>query len=220
MNARRAVPAGDLTPGQRAFLDHLLTTELAESLYLSGGTALAAFHLHHRWSEDLDLFSRHPVDAKAVVRLVGAIAEREPVAHRIQDRLGFILEIAGAPLRVEFVHYDFDPIEPPVPRYGKLRVDGLRDILANKLSAILERTEPKDYTDLLFLLRTPPLTLEQGIRDCRAKFGWPGLPHLVQTALLKVDALSGWPETEPPTSLEEARAYFRQTVGRLASSSI
>lgn len=45
MNARRAVRAGDLTSGQRAFLDHLLTSKLVESLYLSGGTALAAFHL-------------------------------------------------------------------------------------------------------------------------------------------------------------------------------
>lgn len=211
---------GELTRGQRAFLDHLLGSELVESLYLSGGTALAAFHLHHRNSEDLDLFSRHRIDGTAIVRVVTAISERDPIPHRIQDRLGFIVQVAGAPLRVEFVHYDFDPVEPPLPRYGALRVDGLRDILANKLSAILERTEPKDFADLLFLLRTPPLTLERGIRDCKAKFGWPGLEHLVQTALLKVEALSGWPDTQPPTSLAEASAYLRRAVGTLARSAI
>lgn len=88
---------GELSDGQRAFLDHLVASELVESLYLSGGTALAAFHLHHRNSEDLDLFSRHPIDGTAVVRLVTAISEREPIPHRIHHRLGFIVQIAGAP---------------------------------------------------------------------------------------------------------------------------
>jgi hypothetical protein len=37
------VAIGELTPGQRAFLDHFLASELAESFYLSGGTALAGW---------------------------------------------------------------------------------------------------------------------------------------------------------------------------------
>ena len=211
---------GELTRAQRVFLDPFLRSELADFFYLSGGTALSAFHLHHRRSDDLDFFSRQPFDSTRIVRLVTTIAENEPIPHRIHDRLGFILQIAGESLRVEFVHYPFDNIEPPVQRYGSLLVDGPRDILANKLSAIIERTEPKDFADLLFLLRTPPLTLEEGLRGCKMKFGWPGLQYLVQTALLKVEMLSGWPETRPPTSLAEARIYFRQAVSALARASI
>lgn len=211
---------GDLTPGQRSFLDHLLSSPLVEAFYLTGGTALSAFHLHHRRSDDLDLFSRQPFDPSEAVRLVNSIAEKEPIPHRIHHRLGFVVQVAGAPLRVEFVHYDFDWIEPPVARYRGLRVDGLRDILANKLSAVIERTDPKDFTDLLFLLRDTDLSLEGGIEDCKAKFGWPGLHHLLQTALLKVGDLTGWPETEPPTSLDEARLFFRDAVRALARSSI
>jgi hypothetical protein len=118
------------------------------------------------------------------------------------------------------VHYDFDWIEPPEPRYGRLRVDGLRDILANELSAIVERTDPRDYADLLHILRRSALTIEQGMADCRQKFGWPGLHHLLQTSLLKVDELSGWPNTEPPTTLGEARAFHHALVESLARSSI
>ncbi len=211
---------GDLTPSQRIFLDHLLGSGLSDSFYLSGGTALAAFHLHHRRSEDLDLFSREAFDGAEVVRVVNGVAEEEPIPRRIHGRLGFVVRIEGEPLRVEFVHYAFDPIEPPRPRYHDLRVDGLRDILANKLSAVVERTEPKDFADLLFLLRSTPLTLEQGMEDCRGKFGWPGLRHLLQTALLRVNRLSGWPETDPPTTLDEARVFLRREVERLARSSI
>lgn len=212
---------GELTRGQRAFLDHLLDSPLAETFYLSGGTALAAFHLHHRRSEDLDLFSRESFDATKVVRLVNRVAEEEPIPHRIRHRLGFVLWIHGESLRVEFVHYEFDWIEAPRPLYrDRLLVDGLRDILANKLSAVVERTDPKDYADLLLLLRQPSLTIEQGIQDCRAKFGWPGLRDLLQTALLRVDTLSGWPETEPATDLAEARSFFRDLVKRLARASL
>ncbi len=210
---------GNLTAAQHAFLDHLLGSELADTFYLSGGTALSAFHLHHRRSDDLDLFSRQAFDSNAVVRLVNEIAEEEPTPHKIAHRLGFILRVGGELLRVEFVHYDYDWLEPPQPLYGQLRVDGLRDILANKLSAMIERTDPKDYADLLHILRRTPVTIEQGIEDCRAKFGWPGLSYLLQTALLKVDGLSAWPETEPPTSLDEARDFFAGIVDRLARSS-
>ncbi len=210
---------GDLTASQRAFLDHLLESELAESFYLTGGTALSAFHLHHRRSDDLDLFSRRVFDANTVVRLVNGIAEGEPTPHKIAHRLGFILQVGGEELRVEFVHYDYDWIESPQTLYGRLRVDGLRDILANKLSAMIERTDPKDYVDLFHLLRRTPLTIEQGIEDCRTKFGWPGLSYLLQTAFLKVDGLPAFPDTEPPTSIEEARIFFREIVRRLARSS-
>lgn len=47
-----------LTENQIAFLEQIKKSEfLAKNFYLTGGTALAAFYLHHRYSEDLDFFS-------------------------------------------------------------------------------------------------------------------------------------------------------------------
>ena len=37
-------------------------THLAKQFYLTGGTPLAAFYLHHRYSEDLDFFSESEID--------------------------------------------------------------------------------------------------------------------------------------------------------------
>jgi hypothetical protein len=206
------VALGELSPAQRDLLDRLTASELADTFYLSGGTALAAFYLHHRRSDDLDLFSRQRFDSTAVLQLVNAISEVEPVARRVHDRLGFVLRVRGEPLRVEFVHYDFEPVEPPQAHYGRLRVDGLRDILANKLSAVIDRVEPKDFADLFFLLRRPGIDLTRGISDCRRKFGWPGLEHLLQTALLRAERLPGWPQTDPPSTREEAATFFRERV--------
>jgi hypothetical protein len=46
-----------LTPLQASFLERLFATEAGQRFYLTGGTALAAFRLHHRVSVDLDLFT-------------------------------------------------------------------------------------------------------------------------------------------------------------------
>jgi hypothetical protein len=55
---------------------------LHESFVLTGGTALAAFYLHHRYSVDLYLFTDSPV----------AVAQVPPVMQEMAGRLG--LEIA------------------------------------------------------------------------------------------------------------------------------
>ena len=46
-----------LTPFQEDFLRLFSKTVLAEHFFLTGGTALSAFYLEHRISEDMDLCS-------------------------------------------------------------------------------------------------------------------------------------------------------------------
>lgn len=128
---------------------------------------------------------------------------------RGQRHFLFLLSVEGEPLRVEFVRYEFDHLQAPEPRYGRLRVDGLRDILANKLAAMVERTAPKDYADVLFILRQPGFSRLGGMGDCQKKLGWPGLRHLLQRVFLYPERFRGWVETDPPISLAEAQEYYR-----------
>jgi len=210
-----AARPGELTAGQLALLDALVESHLADRFYLTGGTALSAFYLAHRRSDDLDLFSREPVDAREVLRFMKQIADEEPILRRVEHRWGFLAQVGGESVRVEFVHYDHDWIEPPLPLRGALRVDGLRDLLANKLSAVIERTTGKDFADIVLLLRRGDLTLRQGVEDCRRKFGWPGMDHLVQPALLKVERVKDWPEVVPALTQEEATRELREHVRTL-----
>lgn len=46
-----------LTPSQKAFLTEFFKQPVGQEFFLTGGTALAEYYLHHRYSEDIDLFT-------------------------------------------------------------------------------------------------------------------------------------------------------------------
>ncbi|MEO0122442.1 MAG: nucleotidyl transferase AbiEii/AbiGii toxin family protein [candidate division WOR-3 bacterium] len=46
-----------LTPLQQDFIRAFSKTKLVENFFLTGGTALSAFYLFHRYSEDMDFFT-------------------------------------------------------------------------------------------------------------------------------------------------------------------
>lgn len=56
-----------LTPFQKELLKAIGDSKLADNFYLTGGTALAAFYLQHRYSEDLDFFTADP---KMIYKLI------------------------------------------------------------------------------------------------------------------------------------------------------
>lgn len=66
-----------LTPLQRRFLAAFSQTALQRDFFLTGGTALAHFYLHHRLSEDLDFFTEIP----------GAVARVRPVLNSLANTL-------------------------------------------------------------------------------------------------------------------------------------
>jgi predicted nucleotidyltransferase component of viral defense system len=90
-NGGHAVTNEFLTPLQRAFLKHFFATPLGQRFFLTGGTALAAFHLHHRLSDDLDLFT---LDDDALTEVDHQIEEMASlqafftsIANEMLDRL-------------------------------------------------------------------------------------------------------------------------------------
>ncbi len=50
-----------LTPAQLIFLKEFIQSDLKHPFRLTGGTALSAFYMEHRFSEDLDFFSREKI---------------------------------------------------------------------------------------------------------------------------------------------------------------
>lgn len=138
-----------LTEDQKNLLIRFRDSPLCRRFYLTGGTALSAFYLYHRFSEDLDFFSEENVGVEEVLDfvkslpLVGA-AEYE----RKYDRKICLLRFSESKvIKVEFTTY-------PFPRFEKgqivdgIQVDSLKDILTNKLMAVTDRRDAKDYVDL------------------------------------------------------------------------
>jgi len=68
-----------LTKKQQQLLQLFFTESYIEQqFYLSGGTALAEYYLHHRLSEDLDFFSYHEVDTKRIQTIFKKIKQKMP----------------------------------------------------------------------------------------------------------------------------------------------
>jgi hypothetical protein len=144
-----------LYPLQDAVMDAVFARQLG--FYLTGGTALSRFHLHHRYSDDLDFFT-HEInsfgDAVRVVRsdLEGLFASVvSEVDARDFKRLS--VHTAELVLKVYFVGDRAPRVGLPEKRDGAY-VDTVRNILSNKLGAILSRDEPRDVADLLQICRS------------------------------------------------------------------
>lgn len=145
-----------LTPIQR----DLLRAVFAEraGFFLTGGSALAEYYLHHRRSEDLDLFTTDDVAFATGASLIEAAARRlgatvQWVRTGPQFRRGLV--IRGTESVVVDLVRDIDQqIVEGKPVKDGVRVDSIEDITANKLCALLGRQEVKDVIDLYFLERS------------------------------------------------------------------
>lgn len=129
-----------LTEEQKNLLLRFRDSPLCQRFYLTGGTALAAFYLHHRLSEDLDFFSEENVSVEEVLDFVKSLPlAREAEYERKYDRKIFLLRFSEPRvIKVEFTTYPFSRFEKG-PVVDGTQVDSLKDILANKLMAMTDR---------------------------------------------------------------------------------
>lgn len=206
-------PKDILTSDQKRVLGLFASTpDIADAFVLSGGTALAAFHLHHRTSDDLDFFSEHPVDPLRIERFVDALREQMHAPsveqHRIYDRRIYVLPLSSGPLKVEFTLYPYAHLEPPAVHDG-VRVESFRDIRTDKLAALLDRFEPKDYYDLYAIDKRTPLDLEQVSADVLTKFHRSTDPIELGAACARVDRLPILPHLVAPVTAEDVQEFFR-----------
>jgi predicted nucleotidyltransferase component of viral defense system len=175
-----------LTAEQKNLLLALTRSELRSSFYLTGGTCLAAFYLFHRLSEDLDLFSQEPVGIEPVLAFLKTLPDVVDIQYeRKFDRKIFLLrQTNGRHLKVEFTTYPFQQCEKRM-MVGEVAIDSLKDILVNKIMAITDRRDSKDFVDLYFgLKKSPELNLKHLLRATEAKFGIKGVSHIIKGRFL------------------------------------
>jgi predicted nucleotidyltransferase component of viral defense system len=119
--------------------------------FLTGGAALTGFHLHHRATHDLDLFTTVDVLDDGERTLSGIAhdltVEMETVRRSSTFRR-FILKSPQEGLIVDLVRDEVPQVLDKVA-FGSIIVDSLEEILANKLCALLSRTEVRDLVDVV-----------------------------------------------------------------------
>lgn len=161
-----------LTGDQKRVLEFVGKEKNLSGFYLSGGTALAAFYFEHRYSDDLDFFTAGEVDGVFLSGFIKKIAvllkAKDYRFEKLYDRRRFFLEMTYGDLKIEFTKYPFKQFEIP-KTHGVVKVDGLRDISANKMAAMLDRFDPKDFVDLYYILQNRELKRLKA--DTEKKFG-------------------------------------------------
>lgn len=196
-----------LTPLHRQVLDTLFAKEeFAGAFYLTGGTALAAFYLHHRHSDDLDFFTHEPATdfLWPMLQTMQAKGELTVLSRTPQ----FIRTQFSGGLRVDFVH-DV-PSRVGVPRaFGSWRVDSLDNITLNKLCAILGRLDVKDYVDLYFLLKDRPGEILKLLQEAKRKDGSMD-PFIWSRLIADVKTFRVLPRMILPVTLEEMTAFYEE----------
>lgn len=125
--------------------------------FLTGGGALAGYHLRHRETGDLDLFT---VDDAAFQRgrhVMGEVAVALGARLEVvQDAPGFrrmVLSGDAGAVVVDLVRERAHQLHDEKLELDGVRVDPPDEIMANKLTTLVERAEERDLVDLLLLER-------------------------------------------------------------------
>lgn len=187
-----------------------------KSFYLSGGTALSACYLFHRFSDDLDFFTFEEPDrsflhnfAERLKQLVGASAIRY---EKIYDRSQFYFKIKKEELKIEFTKYPFLQLEKPI-EWETIKVDSQRDVAANKLMAMLDRFDPKDFVDIYFLLQK--FSLDEIRKDAQKKFGAKISDMFLGSELAKVGRIEALPRMIKKITIVELKDFLGQKAKEL-----
>jgi hypothetical protein len=132
------------------------------SLHLEGGTALSAYFIGHRESEDLDFFGDPDFHALGFIALLAPVLEQA----------GFVLETVGSPspfharalaheagsgtvIKLDLGAGSSFQLAPREPTSEVITVASYRDLCAGKLHAICDRFEVRDFIDLHAILTRP-----------------------------------------------------------------
>ncbi len=169
-------PSSRLSPLQWRVLEALASLE--PPFTLTGGGALAGFHLKHRVTRDLDLFwhgrrelgdiSRAAERRLEDVGLTVEHIERSPAFSRLRvagDGEVVVLDLVAEPVPVVEV-----PKAIVLGKVGTILVDTPHEILVNKLCALLGRSEVRDLVDVRALLSAGG-DLKRAVRDAPRKDG-------------------------------------------------
>jgi hypothetical protein len=203
-----------LTALQRDVLDAFFQRE--RGFFLTGGAALAGFHLGHRTTDDLDLFTAQDgafergrfVLADVAAALGGELQTR-------QDAPGFkrvVLTRGNEGLVIDLVRDVSPQLHAQKLDRDHILIDSADEILANKLTAVVGRAEERDLVDIMFLERAG-YSIEGALTAALAKDG--GCTPATLAWLLSEVTIPDGISLPAGIAPAELRAYVSALIARL-----
>lgn len=192
--------------------------QLTNIFYLTGGTALVAFYLPYRISEDLDFFSQKEVDVNQI--LVFLRSRKEELDYDRFDlntsfnRNIFQLLYKEAILKLEFTYFPFPQIEKPMIK-NNIKIDHPLDIAVNKLFTIYQQPRSRDFMDLFMITKRFNYKISDLIKKAKLKFDWHVDPIKLGSQLLKANRLKDYPKLLEKIDHTQWQDFFRKEAKQL-----
>lgn len=198
---------------QRDFLNAFFARE--NSFFLSGGAALVGFYFGHRQTHDLDLFTlENDIEtgfllAKEVARELNATVESIQAAP---DFRRLLVKGDESSIVVDLIHEYTFQITPEKRLVNKIRVDTVEEIFANKLCALLSRSEIRDLVDVRQLERSG-LSLDDALKAAEKKDS--GLTPAQLAWVLSQIELGDQTHLPGDVSVDDLKHYLEELINTL-----
>ncbi len=187
-----------LTKEQQIILKEISGNEfLAANFYFTGGTALSAFYLFHRISEDLDFFSEQEIHLPSIEKFIGKLKKSlNLIKVDYRKFLGlhsfYLFFSQDNFLKIDFNYYPFERIEKGM-KYKNIVVDSLYDIAVNKVHTISMKARARDFIDIFFIIKEKKWNFDDLLMQAKAKFDWHIDPIQLGSQLIKAVEVKDFP---------------------------
>lgn len=211
-------PRSRLSALQRDALREFFARE--RGFFLTGGAALAGFHLGHRATDDLDLFTteanafergRHVLRDLAA-NLGGSLEIRQDTPRFLRA----VLQRRGEAIVIDLVHDQAQTIATKLDRDG-LRIDPAEEILVNKITTLVSRAEERDLIDVMCLERAG-FRVEDALAAALEKDG--GCTPAVLAWVLSEVAIPDGISLPAGITADELRDYLEKLIARLRRAAL
>lgn len=189
------------------------------SFFLTGGAALVGFYLGHRKTEDLDLFTlENEIEngVEIIKEVVNALDATFEAIQTSPDFRRFLIKRNDETVIVDLVREYVFQLNREKKEINGIRIDSAEEILANKLCALLSRSEIRDLVDIYELektdLRIEDIISAASLKDSgltSAQLGW-----VLSQIKFGNDAI-----IPSRLSVTELRNYLEKLIKRLAKIS-
>lgn len=211
-----------ITQEQEVILDEVANSDFLRSkFYFTGGTALSSFYLQHRYSDDLDFFSRDKFDNQVIFTLLQDWGNKHNFTF--QSRFAEVVYIFNlqfenkSRLKVDFARYPYKRLEKG-KIINNMDIDSFTDIAVNKLLTVSQRNDVKDFVDLYYLLQK--FTVWDLMEGVRIKFRMEIEPIILGSDFLKVEDFDYLPKLIKPLTLEELKKFFREKAKEIGARAV
>ena len=210
-----------LTKLQKRFLELVAAEKsLTSKYYWTGGTVLSEFYLHHRYSEDIDLFTENEeVQTDAISTFISR-ASKKMGAQKVHytQFLGlhtYIFEFPkNSTFKVDFNYYPFPRLEKG-GNYDGILFDSVLDIAVNKIQTISTKPRSRDFIDLYMILKKYNYELIDLMKKARLKFDWYTDPLQLAANFLLATKVTDFPKMLIKLPDKKWREYFLQKAKEL-----